>query len=805
MTNQMTKRIKKVAIIGSGIMGSGIACHFANIGVEVLLLDIVPRELNDKEKAKGLTLENKIVRNRIVNDALSASLKSKPSPIYSKKFADRIVTGNLEDDLHKIKDVDWIMEVVVERLDIKQSVFEKVEKYRTPGTIISTNTSGIPIKFMNEGRSEDFRKHFAVTHFFNPPRYLKLFEVVPGPDCKQEVVDFLMDYGSKFLGKTSVLAKDTPAFIGNRIGIFGIQSLFHQVKELGLTIEEVDKLTGPVIGRPKSATFRTVDVVGLDTLVHVANGIHENCPEDEAHDLFKLPEFIKIMMKNKWLGSKTKQGFYKKSVNAEGKKEILSLDLETMKYRSKKRAKFATLELTKNIDKPIDRFKVLVGGKDKAGEFYRKNFAAMFAYVQNRIPEISDELYRIDDAMKAGFGWENGPFEIWDAVGVKKGIELMKAEGKEPASWVSDMVSKGETSFYSVKDGATYYYDVTKKEQVKKPGQDSFIILDNIRKTKEVFKNSGVVIEDLGNGILNCEFQSKMNTIGADVLAGLNKAVDLAEKDFQGLVVGNQDANFSVGANIGMIFMMAVEQEYDELNMAIKYFQDTMMRMRYSSIPTIAAPHGMTLGGGCELSLHADKVVAAAETYIGLVEFGVGVIPGGGGSKEMALRAQDLFHQGDVQLNVLQEHFLTIGMAKVATSAYEAYDFNLLQKGKDVVVVNKDRQIAEAKKHALLLAESGYTQPVKRKDVLVLGKQALGMFLVGTDSMNASKYISEHDQKIANKLAYVMAGGDLSEPAKVSEQYLLNLEREAFLSLTTERKTLERIQHMLKTGKPLRN
>ena len=801
----MARRIKKVAIIGSGIMGSGIACHFANIGVEVLLLDIVPRELNDKEKAKGLTLEDKVVRNRLVNDALTASLKSKPSPIYNKKFADRITTGNLEDDLHKVKDVDWIMEVVVERLDIKQSVFEQVEKYRTPGTIISTNTSGIPIKFMNEGRSEDFRKHFAVTHFFNPPRYLKLFEVVPGPDCKQEVTDFLMDYGSKFLGKTSVLAKDTPAFIGNRIGIFGIQSLFHQVKELGLTIEEVDKLTGPVIGRPKSATFRTVDVVGLDTLVHVANGIYENCPNDEAHDLFKLPDFIDTMMENKWLGNKTKQGFYKKTKNAEGKREILALDLDTMEYRPSKKAKFATLELTKTIDKPIDRFKVLVGGKDKAGEFYRKNFAAMFAYVQNRIPEISDELYRIDDAMKAGFGWENGPFEIWDAVGVEKGIELMKAEGKEPAAWVTEMLAKGEKSFYTVKDGATYYYDVPAKAQVKKPGQDSFIILDNIRKTTEVFKNSGVVIEDLGDGILNCEFQSKMNTIGGDVLAGLNKAVDLAEKDFQGLVIGNQAANFSVGANIGMIFMMAVEQEYDELNMAIKYFQDTMMRMRYSSIPTIAAPHGMALGGGCELSLHADKVVAAAETYIGLVEFGVGVIPGGGGSKEMALRAQDLFHTGDVQLNVLQEHFLTIGMAKVATSAYEAYDLNLLQKGKDVVVVNKDRQIAEAKKHAILLAEAGYTQPVKRKDVLVLGKQALGMFLVGTDSMEASKYISEHDQKIANKLAYVMAGGDLSEPTKVTEQYLLDLEREAFLSLTTERKTLERIQHMLKTGKPLRN
>ncbi|QXP67035.1 3-hydroxyacyl-CoA dehydrogenase/enoyl-CoA hydratase family protein [Polaribacter sp. AHE13PA] len=801
----MTRRIKKVAIIGSGIMGSGIACHFANIGVEVLLLDIVPRELNDKEKAKGLTLEDKVVRNRLVNDALTASLKSKPSPIYNQKFANRITTGNLDDDIAKIADVDWIMEVVVERLDIKKIVFEKLEKYRKPGTIISSNTSGIPIKFMNEGRSEDFQKHFAVTHFFNPPRYLKLFEVVPGPDCKQEVTDFLMMYGEKFLGKTSVLAKDTPAFIGNRIGIFGIQSLFHQVKELGLTVEEVDKLTGPVIGRPKSATFRTVDVVGLDTLVHVANGIYENCPDDEAHDLFKLPDFINTMMENKWLGSKTGQGFYKKTVNAEGKKEILTLDLDTLEYRSSKRAKFATLELTKTIDKPIDRFKILVGGKDKAGEFYRKNFSAMFAYVQNRIPEISDELYRIDDAMKAGFGWENGPFEIWDAIGVEKGIELMKAEGAKPATWITEMLANGVSSFYTVKEGATYFYDIPKKSQTKKPGQDGFIILDNIRKSNEVFKNSGVVIEDIGDGILNIEFQSKMNTIGGDVLAGINKGIDLAEKDFQGLVVGNQAANFSVGANIGMIFMMAVEQEYDELNYAIKYFQDTMMRMRYSSIPTISAPHGMALGGGCEISLHADKVVAAAETYMGLVEFGVGVIPGGGGSKEMALRASDSFQKGDVELNILQENFLTIGMAKVSTSAYEAFDLGLLQKGKDVIVVNKDRQIATAKAHAKLMAESGYTQPVKRTDVKVLGKQALGMFLVGTDSMEHSKYISEHDMKIANKLAYVMAGGDLSEPTLVTEQYLLDLEREAFLSLCTERKTLERIQAMLKTGKPLRN
>jgi len=743
----MTRRIKKIAIVGSGIMGSGIACHFANIGVEVLLLDIVPRELNDKEKAKGLTLENKIVRNRLVNEALMASLKSKPSPIYSQKFSDRITTGNIEDDLHKIKDVDWVMEVVVERLDIKQQVFEKIEKYRTPGTLITSNTSGIPIKFMNEGRSEDFQKHFAVTHFFNPPRYLKLFEVVPGPKCTQEVTDFLMMYGDKFLGKTAVLAKDTPAFIGNRIGIFGIMSLFHVVKEMGLTIEEVDKLTGPVIGRPKSATFRTIDVVGLDTLVHTANGVKDNCPNDEMRDQFVIPDYVNTMMENNWLGSKTKQGFYKMTKNASGKREILSLDLDTLEYRAKKSAKFETLELTKTIDNVTDRFKVLVAGKDKAGEFYRKSFAAMFAYVQNRIPEISDELYRIDDGLRAGFGWEHGPFQIWDAIGVAKGVEIMKAEGKEPAAWVTEMLAKGETSFYSVKEGATFYYDIQAKSHLKKPGQDSFIILDNIRKTNEVWKNSGAVIQDIGDGILNLEFQSKMNTIGADVLTAINKAIDLAETNYQGLVVGNQAANFSVGANIGMIFMMAVEQEYDELNYAIKYFQDTMMRMRYSSIPTIAAPHGMALGGGCEISLHADKVVAAAETYMGLVEFGVGVIPGGGGSKEMALRASDLFQKGDVQLNVLQEHFLTIGMAKVATSAYEAFDIGLLQKGKDVVVVNKERQIAQAKQHAILMAEAGYTQPAARKDILVLGKQALGMFLVGTDSMEASRYISEHDKK----------------------------------------------------------
>lgn len=801
----MKRRIKKVAVVGSGIMGSSIACHFANIGVEVILLDIVPNELSDKEKKQGKSLDDKSVRNRIVNDALQTSLKSKPSPIYHQDFAKRITTGNLDDDIQKVKDVDWIIEVVVERLDIKQQVFEKLEKHRTPGTLISSNTSGIPIKFMTKDRSDDFKKHFCGTHFFNPPRYLKLLEIIPGPDTSEEVLEFLNHYGEKFLGKTTVVAKDTPAFIGNRIGIFSIMSLFHMVKEMDMTIEEVDKLTGPVIGRPKSATFRTVDVVGLDTLVHVANGLYENVPKDERHELFKLPDFIDKMMDNKWLGSKTGQGFYKKIKNKDGASEIKSLDLDTLEYRDKQRAKFDVLEKTKSVDKVADRFPILIEGKDKAGEFYRKNFAALFAYVQHRIPEITDSIYKIDDAMKAGFGWKHGPFQIWDAVGFEKGIELMKNEGYDVAEWIENFSQSDHKSFYTVKDGQTYFYDIDQKSYAKIPGQDDFIILDNIRANKEVFSNKGLAATDLGDGILNIEFRSKMNSIGGDVLSGLNTAMDIAERDFDGVVISNTGDNFSVGADIGMIFMFAVEQEYEELHGAIKYFQDTMMRMRYSSIPVIAAPHQMALGGGCEISMHADKVVAHAETYIGLVEFGVGVIPGGGGSKEMTRRAAMTFQKDDVELNRLRENFLSIGMAKVSKSAQEAYDLNILEHGKDIVVVSRDRQLAVAKQHALLMAENGYTQPVKTNNIKVLGRQALGAFLVGTDQMKAGKYISEHDQKIANKLAYVMSGGDLTGSHYVSEQYLLDLEREAFLSLCGERKTLERLQHMIKKGKPLRN
>ena len=799
----MNRSIKKVAIIGSGIMGSGIACHFANIGVQVRLFDIVPRELTEAEVAKGLTLENKGVRNRLVNESLQKTLKSNPSPIYNQSFASRITTGNTEDDLNLIADCDWIIEVVVERLDIKQKVFEQIEKFRKPGTLITSNTSGIPIRFMNEGRSEDFRQHFAVTHFFNPPRYLKLFEVVPGPDCKPEVMDFLMNYGEKFLGKTAVLAKDTPAFIGNRIGIFGIMDLFHAVKSLDLTVEEVDKLTGPVIGRPKSATFRTVDVVGLDTLVHTANGVAQNAPNDEMHDSFAIPDFVNKMMENKWLGSKSGQGFYKK-VMVNGKSEIHVLNLNTLAYEASKPVKFATLEMTKSIDKVIDRFKVLVKGQDKAGAFYRKTLAAMFQYVSNRIPEISDELYRIDDAMKAGFGWEHGPFEIWDAIGVEKGIALMQAEGYKPNAWVNDLIAAGQTSFYTLKEGAIYYYDIPQKNFKKIPGQDAFIILDHVREIQTVWKNAEASIQHLGDGVLNVEFQSKMNTLGGGVLEAINKGIAMAEKDYSAVIIGNQGPNFSLGANLAMVLMLAIEQEYDELNMAIKYFQDTVMKLRYSSIPVIVAPHGMTLGGGCEMSLHADKVVAAAETYTGLVEFGVGLIPAGAGTKEVTRRVAELWAKDDVKMNRLRDAFINIAMAKVGTSAYEAFDLGYYQQGKDIVVVNKDRQIAVAKQHALQMVADGYTQPAP-KPCYVLGRQALGMFYVGTDSLKAGMYASEHDQKIANKLGYIMAGGDLSEPQFVSEQYLLDLEREAFLSLLTERKTLERIEHTLKTGKPLRN
>ncbi|MDR2205876.1 MAG: 3-hydroxyacyl-CoA dehydrogenase/enoyl-CoA hydratase family protein [Flavobacteriaceae bacterium] len=801
----MKKRIKHVTVLGSGIMGSGIAAHFANIGVQVSLLDIVPFELTETEQKNGFTKDDKIVRNRIAAENLEKLKKASPALLYSQKFADRIKIGNFEDDLPNIKNTDWIIEVVVEKLDIKKSVYEKIEQFRTPGTLISSNTSGIPIHLLTEGRSDDFKKYFAGTHFFNPVRYLPLLEIIPTRDTLPEIIDFYMNYGAKFLGKTTVLAKDTPAFIANRIGVFSMMDLLHNVKKLNLTVSDVDKLTGPIIGRPKSATFRTADVVGLDTLIHVANGVRKSGAETENFNkVFELPDYIQKMADNNWLGSKSGQGFFKKVKNAEGKSEILGLNLETLEYELQGKSAFPVLELTKNIDKPIERFKILITGTDKAGELYRTSLGALFAYVSHKIPEISDEIYKIDDAMRAGFGWENGPFEIWDSIGVQKGIELAKNAGFEVSDWVKTLAEKNETFYKINADGQSIFYDKNSENYSDIPGQNAFIILDNIRKNKTLWSNSGAAIQDLGDGIINFEFRSKMNSLGGEVLDGMNRAIDLAEKEYDGLVIGNQGANFSVGANLAMILMMAIEQDWDDLNMAIAYFQKTMMRVRYSAIPVVVAPFGMALGGGCEMTMHADRVVAAAETYIGLVEAGVGVIPGGGGTKELTLRTSREFHKDDVKNNRIRDVFMNIAMGKVSTSAYEAFDMGILEKGKDFVVLNKNMQIAEAKKIAKLMADQGYTQPIEQK-IQVLGKDALGMFYVGTDQMLAGNYISEHDKKIADKLAFVMVGGNLSEPAFVSEQYLLNLEREAFLSLCGERKTLERIQYMLQNGKPLRN
>jgi len=801
----MKRSINKVAVLGSGIMGSRIACHFANIGVEVLLLDIAPKELSPEEQAKGLTLDNPVVKNRIVNTALQTAVKTNPSPVYTKKALNKIKTGNFDDDMPKIASYDWVIEVVVENLDIKKKVFEQVEQFRKPGTLITSNTSGIPIHLMAEGRSDDFKSHFCGTHFFNPPRYLKLLEVIPTPYTQPEIVDFLMHYGDKFLGKTTVLCKDTPAFIANRVGVYSIMALLHLVEKLDLTVEEVDKFTGPALGRPKSATFRTSDVVGLDTMIKVAKGLYDNCPDDKAHDLFKLPAYVQKMEENKWLGDKTKQGFYKKTKTADGKTEILALDLKTLEYKPQQKVKSATLEMTKPIENLRERMKIFAKGKDKAGELFRHSSFGLFEYVSDRIPEISDELYRIDDAMRAGFGWELGPFELWDAVGVKEAIEGMEQCGNRAAAWVHEMLDAGNTSFYKVENGIKKYYDIPSKSYKALPGTDEFIILDNLRENKTLWKNSGVSIIDLGDGILNVEFHTKMNTIGGDVISGINKAIDMAEKDYRGLVIGNDGANFSAGANVGMIFMMAVEQEWDELNMAIRMFQNTSMRIRYSSIPVVVAPHNLTLGGGCEFSLHADHVQLSAETYMGLVEFGVGVIPGGGGTKEFALRASDEYKDDQIVQNALKDRFLTIGMAKVSTSGYEAYELGYLQKDKFSISMNRNRLLADAKAKAIELADAGYTKPVQRNDIKVLGKQGLGIVYAGANSMYAGHFISEHDKKISEKLGYVMCGGDLSAPTEVTEQYLLDLEREAFLSLAGERKSLERIQSIITKGKPLRN
>ena len=854
----MNRSIKKVAVLGSGVMGSRIACHFAGIGVQVLLLDIAaPSPAPSISPNGGGPEQNSkpVDPNKIVNDALAAAIKSNPSPVFTQDVVKRIRTGNFTDNMKDIATADWIIEVVVERLDIKQQVYEQVEQFRKPGTLITTNTSGIPICLLSQSRSDDFKKHFCGTHFFNPPRYLRLLEVIPTPDTDPAIVNFLMHYGDLFLGKTTVLAKDTPAFIANRVGVFSIMAIFHIMEKLDLSIDEIEALTGPVFGRPKSATFRTADVVGIDTLVKVAEGVAANCPQDEAKTIFDIPAWLQQLVANKWLGDKTGQGFFRKmkapvvdaavtvkgpsnsSAPLEGTEEILRsapqkeaaatmaekpvpkdkeiyvLNLQSFEYEPRQKPKFATLETAKPVDDLKTRLKTLQAGGDKAGEFYRQFHYHLFSYISHRIPEISDEIYRVDDAMMAGFGWEIGAFESWDVLGVAKTTEAMKAAGFSVAPWVEQMLANGHSSFYKIQNGQRVSYKPAFNEPGENAGGDypqttgvdnSIIILSN-RSQNIVWKNSACTTYDLGDDILGLQWNTKMNSMGGEVLEGIQQSIARAEANFKGLVIANEGPNFSVGANVGMIFMLAIEQEFEELDLAIRMFQNTMMRVRYSGIPVVVAPHGMALGGGCEISLHADKIQAAAETYIGLVELGVGVIPGGGGTKEFALRAAQEYTDGEIEIEPLKRRFFTIGMAKVATSAHEAYGLGILRKGIDEISMNAARRVADAKRSALEIWDEGYTMPVQRTDIRVLGRGALGAMYAGLNGMKSGRYITEHDEKIAKKLAYVLCGGDLSEAALVSEQYLLDLEREAFLSLCGERKTLERLQSVLKGGKPVRN
>jgi 3-hydroxyacyl-CoA dehydrogenase len=798
----LNKRIRKVAVLGSGLMGTGIAAHLAGCGLEVLLLDILPFDLKEDEAKKPAA------RNRMAATSLANALKAKPAPFYDNKFASRITVGNFDDDFPKIKDCDWIIEVVVERLDIKKQVYEKVEQHRAKGSLVTSNTSGIPIHLMAEGRSEDFKKNFCGTHFFNPVRYMRLFEVIPTADTDPAVTAFFMHYGDVFLGKQTVLCKDTPAFIANRVGVYAMAKIFQLTHELGLGIDSADALTGPAIGRPKTGTFRLADLVGMDTAVHVINGMRQNCPDDEQISKMEVPKFLNFLVENKFFGNKSGQGFYKKTAekDAKGRPVVLALNLETLEYAPSQREKLAILDTLKQIEDLPRKMKAIFKGTDKGAELLQKSFLGLFAYVSNRVPEISDTAYAIDDALRAGFAWEVGPFQYWDMVGVAECVELAEKQGEQIAPWVKEMLAAGNTSFYKTESSKRLCYNPLSKKYETLPGGEAFVILDAYRSQKPVYTNSECTLHDIGDGVLCLEFHSKMNAIGEGILRGINDSIQIAEEQgWKGIVIGNNAQQFTVGANLMMVAMMAYEQNWDELNMATNVFQQTSMRIRYSAIPVVIATQGYVFGGGCEFSMHSDAVVAAAESYIGLVEVGVGIIPGGGGTKEFALRLSDeISKEGDVQIPRLIDKFKCIATAQVATSAYEAFNYGYLLPQKDMVAHNAARNISEAKKRVLELSVD-YVKPIQRKDIYVLGRTGLGALYVAAHSLKLGNYASEHDIKIAQKVAWVLCGGDLTSPQQVSEQYLLDIEREAFLSLCGEQKTLERIQYMLENGKPLRN
>ena len=800
-------QIGKAAVLGAGTMGAAIAAHLSNSGIPTLLLDIAPRELSEDEQKKGLPLDAPQVRYRIVNSLFDAAKKLKPAPFMLSDNANLISLGNFEDDLHKIKDCDFVIEAVVENLEIKHKLFAEVEKHRKPTAVIASNTSGIPIEKIAEPFSDDFKKHFVGIHFFNPPRYMKLVEVIPTRDTDGEIACAVSGFLDQRLGKGVVPAKDRPNFIANRVGTFGMMATVHEMTAMGFTPTEVDQITGKAVGHASSATFRTSDLVGLDVLAHVNKNLYPAIPEDEDREVFQIPDVINQMLERKLLGDKTGGGFYKKSKDAEGNRQILELDLQTFEYKPQEKTKFPSLDAAKQIEDLPTRVKTLVWGKDRVGEFLWKTMSRVSRYAANRIPEIADTIVEIDNALKWGFGWEIGVFEAWDAIGVSESVERMKAEGQSVPENVRKMLDAGAETFYKYENGQKSYFDLVNGGYKEIPERQGVIVLKSVKdRTGVIKKNSAASLIDIGDGVACLEFHSKMNSLGGDTISMLKYAVDEVEKNHVGLVIGNQGGNFSAGANIMMILLAAQEEEWDDIDLGVRQLQKAVMRLKYSAKPVVTAPYGLTLGGGCEITMHGDKVRAAAETYIGLVEVGVGLIPAGGGTKELTMRAMDLARKTpDADpLAFLKKTFETIAMAKVATSAQEARSYGILRDS-DAISMNGDRLIADAKQEVLNLAAAGYVQPVERTDILVMGEQAQAAIKLALHMMKSGGFISEHDQLIGKKLAKVMSGGDLNHSTYVSEQYLLDLEREAFVSLCGERKTQERIAAMLKTGKPLRN
>ena len=797
-------QIKKIAVLGSGIMGSRIACHLINVGFEVVLLDITPKELNKTELKNNKKLNDLEVRNRIVNESLSNAVHSKPSPLFKKEKHTKIITGNFEDDIKLVSTVDWIIEVVVENLKIKNEIYDLIEKHRRKDTIITTNTSGIPINHISKGRSKNFKEMFFGTHFFNPPRYLRLLEIIPGIETKKYIIDYFLKFGSLVLGKETVLCKDTPAFIANRLGIYSLMSTIHSVEKLFLGVSEVDSLTGTIIGRQKSATFRTMDVVGLDTAVNVSNNLLKDLDNDESKETFKLPALVKNLYDKKLWGDKTKKGFYKKEINKDGKKRFMEINFETLSYQQPEKIIDPSIKEAKKIDGLKERLKYLFNMKGKYGDFYRSTFCDSFRYCSLRIPEVSDDIYKIDDAICSGFGWKFGPFQTWDILGVKETVSIMESLDLKPANWVYAMLKEDFNSFYRYKNNIKEYYDIHLKKYCKIPGSSDLIILDGFKENNVVWENEGTTLYDIGDGILNLEFHTKMNTMGKEVLDGINESISICEKSFEGLVIGNEADYFSAGANLGELFMMAGNRDFNEIDKGVSYFQNTTMRARYSSVPVVVATSGLTLGGGCELSLHADAIQAHNETYIGLVELGAGLVPAGGGTKEAVLRLSESYKKGDPEFNALMTWFMNIASAKVSTSAEEGIDLGFIQVS-DATTSNRKLLLKDAKEKALSLASSGYVQPSPNKNIKVHGRSAIAMFNAGIETMKQGGYITEYDQVIAKKLAYIMCGGDLTQETFVSEQYLLDLEREAMISLCGEQKTIERMHSILFKRKPLRN